>query len=230
MSETFDTELAARIEHTILRPDATAEDVAATCAEALAWHCAGVCVNSNMVVEARRAMGPTGLVVATIGFPFGVVRGSLKAWEADLAVQDGAQEIDMVVNLGFLKAGDWKAVCDDVATVQSAIGDSAKLKVIVETGALTRDEKIQVGRMLRDMGIDYIKTSTGYFKETGATVEDVALFKNLIKGYPGVKIKASGGIHTYDQAQMLVAAGADRLGMSKTQQVLFGVNSPTLGR
>lgn len=201
--------LAKAIEHTLLRPDASLEDVQKILAEAVNWGCFGVCVQPYWVSALRESPVP---VISVTGFPFGSDRPDHKAHGAATARDDGAAEIDMVVNLGALKSGDWAAFGADIAAVRAAIPDLV-LKTILETGLLTDEERDEAARIARAEGVDILKTCTGYCSR-GATVEDV---QALIKFGP---VKASAGIRTREQAEALMAAGATRLGTSAAQAIL----------
>ncbi len=201
--------LARRIEHTILKPTATAEDVQRAYDDAARWRCIGFCVHPHWL------SGLTGHdveLVSVAGFPFGLDATETKADAAARAVGDGASEIDMVINLGALKSGDWSSVARDVAKVRGAIPDAA-LKVILETGVLTDAERDRAARVCMQEGADFLKTSTGYGPR-GATVADVVA---LCEFGP---VKASAGIRTRAQAEELIAAGAARLGCSGTAAIL----------
>ena len=184
--------------------------------EAIEWGCAAVCVNSGNVELLRERCEKRISIASTIGFPLGACSTASKVREAEKALEDGAQEIDMVVNLGWLKSLEWDWVENDIKEVRKAVPGG--LKVIVETGALTGDEKERVLEVVMGAGADYIKTCTGFYSGSNATLEDVKLFKRLSKG--AIKIKASGGINDKDFAAELVEAGADRLGMSRSVVLL----------
>jgi len=201
--------LAQAIEHTLLRPDASETDVRQTLAEAVDWSCFGVCVQPFWVATLRDAPIP---VISVTGFPFGADRPDHKAHGAATARDDGAAEIDMVINQGAIKSGDWKAVAADIAAVRAAIPDLV-LKTILETGLLTDDERDEAARIARAEGVDILKTCTGYCSR-GATVADV---EALVKFGP---VKASAGIRTREQAEALMAAGATRLGTSAARAIL----------
>jgi deoxyribose-phosphate aldolase len=210
--------LARWVDHTLLRPDATEADVRRVCQEARRWGCASACVNARFVPAAHEELaGSTTVVCAVVGFPLGAMPSAAKAFEASWAVQHGAREIDMVLALGELKAGNDHAVWADVRAVREAAGESTVLKVILETALLTDEEKVLAAAIAVAAGADFVKTSTG-FGPGGAKVEDVRLLRQAV-GH-GVGVKASGGIGTYEEACALLAAGADRLGMSRTLAVL----------
>lgn len=202
-------ELARRIDHTLLRPDATRAEVEAAAAEAAEWGCFGVCVQPYWVKALADGPAP---VISVAGFPFGSDPKENKAGAAARAVWDGAAEIDIVLNLGALKSGDLAEVSADVAAVRAAIPGKV-LKVILETGLLAREEMETAARICIDEGADFVKTCTGYGPR-GATVEDVEILRAF------GPVKASAGIRTYEQAAALVAAGAERLGTSGTAAIL----------
>jgi deoxyribose-phosphate aldolase len=203
--------LASYIDHTLLKPDATVEDIIKLCAEAEQHEFAAVCVNPIYVDLAAHCLAGTGVKTATvIGFPLGASFTETKVAEAKEAVLRKANELDMVINIGAAKAGLWEAVTEDIRQVVKA-ADGAVVKVIIETGLLTDDEKRHACQAVLDAGAQYVKTSTG-FGPGGATVEDVRLLKQVVGDKIG--IKASGGVRTKEQAQELIAAGATRLGTS----------------
>ena len=203
--------LAKFIDHTILKPEATAHDVTRLCSEAKAHQFAAVCVNPCYVELAATLLAGTGVKVATvIGFPLGANLGVVKAFEAKLAVEQGADEVDMVINIGAAKLGQWDVVLSDIKEVVAG-AEGHTVKVIVETSLLTDEEKRTVCQVVLDSGAHYIKTSTG-FSTGGATVPDIALFKSIVGDQIG--IKASGGVRTREDAEALVAVGATRLGTS----------------
>lgn len=202
-------DIAATIEHTLLRCDASREDVERLLAEAVDWRCHGVCVQPFWVSTLRDAPLP---VISVTGFPFGADRADHKAHGASTARDDGAAEIDMVVNVGALKSGDWNAFAADIAAVRKAIPDLV-LKTILETGVLTGAERDRAAEIAIAEGVDMLKTSTGYGPR-GATVEDV---EALVRFGP---VKASAGIRTRVQAEALIAAGATRLGTSAAAVIL----------
>ncbi|MBR5534656.1 MAG: deoxyribose-phosphate aldolase [Ruminiclostridium sp.] len=203
-------EILSRVDHTILAPTATWEQVKKICQEGMDFGTASVCIPPRHVRRAAEFVGDKLKICTVIGFPNGYNMPEVKVFETEDAIRCGADEIDMVVNLGLVKAGDWEGVLSEI----KAIKDSCRgriLKVIVEACQLTREEKIALCRVVTMSGADFIKTSTG-FSTGGATVEDVALFKEHIG--PDVRIKAAGGIRTFEQAQAMIEAGADRIGAS----------------
>jgi deoxyribose-phosphate aldolase len=213
-------ELAAVIDHTLLDPAATNHDVLMACEIARRNACAAVCLNSNRVALARKTLGTSQVgIAAVVGFPFGASHIDAKAHETRLAVEDGATEIDMVIDIGRLKDGDLDAVRSDIrSVVQLAAGRS--VKVILECSRLTDDEKRTGCRLAVEAGAVFVKTSTGYLGH-GATIHDVSLLRAAVGDAIGVK--ASGGIVYYEDAVAMLAAGASRLGCSHTQQVLDSI-------
>ncbi len=211
------TELAALVDHTLLKPESTADDVAALIAEAAELGTFSVCVSPNQLPVAV----PKGLAVATVcGFPSGAHQSEVKAAEAARAVADGAGEVDMVVNLKLVKEGDFEGVREDIAAVRAAC-PGALLKVIIESAALTDGEIVACCEASEAAGADYVKTSTGFHPAGGASVDAVAIMAATVGGRLGVK--ASGGIRTTEAALAMVAAGATRLGLSGTRAILEGL-------
>jgi deoxyribose-phosphate aldolase len=203
------------IDHTLLKPTAVWEEVRTACAEALEKKAASVCIPPSFVGRAREAFGALN-ICTVIGFPLGYHTRRIKVEEARAAIAEGAGEVDMVINLGDLKAGDFDAITAEIGAVRDAAAGKV-LKVIVETCYLTGEEKIALCGCVTRAGADYIKTSTG-FGSAGAALEDVKLFAQHIG--PGVKIKASGGISTLEELEAFVAAGAGRIGTSRGKQIL----------
>lgn len=205
-------ELAKTIDHTLLKPDATAEQIRKICAEAREYHFASVCVNpSRIALVAEELKGTDVTPCCVVGFPLGAIPSESKAAEAAVAVKNGAREIDMVINIGAAKDGDWALVESDIAAVKAACGSGAKLKVIIETCLLTDDEKVQACQAAMRAHADFVKTSTG-FSKGGATVEDVRLMRGAVG--PDMGVKASGGIHNRAEALAMLEAGASRIGAS----------------
>ena len=202
--------ILARVDHTLLSPTATRDELYALCDDARRFSCASVCVPPALVNAAFRYLKGRLPVCTVIGFPNGYHSTAAKVAEARLAIEDGATELDMVVNLGMVKEGDFAAVTAEIAALKAVCGDLV-LKVIVETCLLTEAEKIALCDCVSNAGADFIKTSTG-FSKGGATVEDIRLFKAHVA--ETVKIKAAGGIRTFEAAEALLAAGADRIGAS----------------
>ena len=209
------SEILSHIDYTNLKQDAKWKDIAQLCEEALTHHTASVCIPSCYVRRAKQAY-PALNVCTVIGFPLGYQPASVKQFEACEAAADGADEIDMVINVSALKSGDDDTVLNEIAAVRKACGGQV-LKVIIETCLLTEDEKIRACRLVTEGGADYIKTSTGFAK-AGADLADIALFRQHIGS--GVKIKAAGGIRTREQMEAFLAAGCDRIGCSAAK-ILF---------
>ncbi len=213
-------ELFSYVDHTLLKPEATPEQIAALCAEAAEHGTASVCVNGSYVVLAKKLLDGKAKVCAVIGFPLGAMSTAAKAFEAAEAIRDGADEIDMVIHIGQLKAGNTDYVLEDIKAVKAAIGDHI-LKVIIETCLLTEEEKITMCRLVTESGAEYIKTSTG-FSTGGATFDDVRLFAEHVG--EGVKIKAAGGIRSREDMEEFLRLGASRLGTSSAVKILCGKN------
>lgn len=218
-SLTSATKIAALIDHTILRADATRQDVIRLCEEARRFGFASVCVNSFWVpVVAAELRGTAVKVCSVVGFPLGAMSTGAKRTEAEIAVRDGAREIDMVMNAGALKTGDHDAVRSDMeAVVRAAHAGGAIVKVILETCLLTDEEKVTACRIAQAAGAAFVKTSTG-FGSGGATPEDVALMRKTVG--PSMGVKASGGIRTLDDLRRMVAAGANRIGASAGVKII----------
>jgi len=206
-------ELARYIDHTLLKPEATAEQIKQVCREALQYHFASVCVNPSYVeLVARELSGSDVKTCSVVGFPLGATLPEVKAFEAEKAIELGAQEIDMVMNIGALKSGDEELVGRDIeAVVEVAHGRNALVKVIIEAALLTDDEKVKACLIAKRAGADYVKTSTG-FGPGGATVEDVKLMRATVG--PSMGVKAAGGIRTLEKALAMIEAGANRIGAS----------------
>ena len=218
MSSGSDEEsVRAAIEHTLLAATATAADVDVLCVQALEHRFAGVCVNPIHVTRCRdRLVGSGVRVVTVVGFPLGASLQRVKAFECELAIADGADEIDMVMQLGAARAGDWEAVARDVSSVVSAAG-GRPVKVILETAALSDAEKARACAIAERCGAAYVKTSTGH-GAGGADERDVRLLKQIVGDR--LRVKASGGIRTAAQARAMIDAGADRLGTSAGVQII----------
>jgi deoxyribose-phosphate aldolase len=212
-----DTAIAGMIDHTLLKADATADEIRKLCDEARKYHFASVCVNSGNVARAKALLANSGVMVcAVVGFPLGAMASSAKAYEAKEAVRAGADEIDMVLNVGALKSRDYATVTDDIRKVVEGARPS-KVKVILETGMLTSEEKVIAISLSKVAGAHFVKTSTG-FGPGGATVEDIALMRRLVGKELGVK--ASGGVRTHDDAEKMRAAGASRIGASASVAIV----------
>ena len=213
-------QLAAYIDHTLLKPDATAKDIEKLCAEAQTHHFYSVCVNGSRVELARHLLEDSGVHVAcVVGFPLGAGIPDAKRFETEAAVDDGAQEIDVVLNLGQLKDGNDKFVLRELRDVVQA-ADGNPVKVIIETCLLMRAEKIRACRLVVDSGAQFVKTSTG-FSTGGATVDDVKLMRETVG--PNFGVKASGGIRDTQTALAMIAAGATRLGTSASVAIVNGL-------
>lgn len=204
------SEILKHVDHTALSPTTTRGDIRALCDDAITYGCASVCIPAAYVRDAKRYVGERMKVCTVIGFPNGYDTSAAKAFMAADAVKNGADEIDMVINLGWVKDEKFADVEAEIAMVKSAAGGRV-LKVIIETALLSREEKIRLCDAVTKAGADYIKTSTG-FAGGGATFEDVLLMKEYVG--KDVRIKAAGGIRTMDDAETFLALGADRLGTS----------------
>ncbi len=204
-------------DHTLLRPDAAKEDVIKVCAEAKEHGFASVCVNEYYTSVVKNELEGTDInTCIVVGFPLGAVSSEVKAFETALAVKNGADEIDMVINVGALKEKKYDYVRDDIKAVRNECSGRI-LKVIIETCLLTDEEKEKACLLAVEAGADFVKTSTG-FSTGGATVHDVALMKRVVGNR--AKVKASGGIRDYNTAQAMIEAGADRLGTSATVKIV----------
>ncbi len=214
-------QLAGMIDHTVLKPEATPEVIDKACAEAREYHFAAMCVNPCYVRRVAQALAGSGVAVCSVvGFPLGASLPEAKAFEAERAIRDGASEIDMVIAVGALKAGDYATVRDDIAAVAAACRQGgALLKVIIETAYLTDLEKAIACLLIVEAGADFAKTSTG-FGPGGATEHDVRLMRAAVG--PDLGVKAAGGVRTYDQAVAMVRAGATRIGASAGPAILAG--------
>ena len=204
--------IASYIDHTLLKPDATGEQIDQLCAEAREYDFASVCVNPYYVARCVKNLKGTDVKVCTVvGFPLGATTAESKAFEALQAIASGAKEIDMVMNVCAMKSGHTKAIEQEIQALAAAVEGQAILKVIIETCLLTDEEKNQACRIARRSGADFVKTSTG-FSTGGATVEDIALMHKAVGAKLGVK--ASGGIRDYATAKAMIEAGATRIGAS----------------
>ena len=201
--------IAKMIDHTMLKADATTETIKKYCSEAKEYGFASVCVNTcHVPLVAEELKGSDVKVCCVVGFPLGAMSTAAKAFEAKTAVQEGADEVDMVINVGGMKDGNYEMVKSDIKAVVDA-SEGRTVKVIIETCLLTKDEIVKACELSVEAGADFVKTSTG-FSTGGALVEDVALMKKTVGDR--AKVKASGGIRTYEQAMELINAGADRIG------------------
>lgn len=217
------SELAGKIDHTLLKPDASREQLIKVCDEAKQFNFAAVCVNSaNIPLVARQLKGSPVKPIAVVGFPLGAASSQAKAFEAREAIRAGAEEIDMVINIGALRSKDYKLVHDDIRTVVEA-SKPHKVKVIIETAQLNDEEKVIACTLAKTAGAAFVKTSTG-FGGGGATVEDVALMRRVVGS--DMEIKASGGIRTQEDAEKMIKAGADRIGASASVAIVTGKKAP----
>ncbi len=209
-------EITSIVDHTLLLQTSTWDEIKGICDDAMAYGTASVCIPPCYVKAANEYMQGKIPVCTVIGFPNGNCATQTKVFEARQAIADGATEIDMVINVGMLKAGNEQYVLDEIKQVKEACGDLI-LKVIIETCLLTEEEKITMCKLVTESGADFIKTSTG-FSTAGATFEDIALFKKYVG--EGVKIKAAGGISSIADAERFIELGADRLGTSRIIKIL----------
>jgi deoxyribose-phosphate aldolase len=213
--------MARYIDHTLLKPEATADEIDQLCREAEQYHFASVCINPTWVKRAAENLRGTSVPVCTvIGFPLGATTPEIKAMEARRALRDGAREVDMVLNIGALKSADYDLVRTDIEKVVDAAHDGGALcKVILETALLTDEEKVIASSLAKQARADFVKTSTG-FGPGGATVYDVALMRETVG--PEMGVKASGGVRTTDDAEDMIAAGATRIGASAGIEIVGG--------
>jgi deoxyribose-phosphate aldolase len=216
-----DKSLAHTIDHTLLKPDATQDQIAQLCFEARKHGFASVCVNPAHVKLCADLLKGSGVPVCTvIGFPLGATPTDVKVFEAHQAIREGASELDMVINVGALKSRDYELVRGDIAALARAChAGNAILKVIIEAAFLTDEEKVIACQLAKVAGADFVKTSTG-FGPSGATPEDVALMRRVVG--PSMGVKAAGGIRTYSDAQKMIAAGASRIGASASVKIIQG--------
>ena len=208
-------EMLTYVDHTLLKPTATWNQIKTLCEEAIKYHTASVCISCSFISRAHEAFPELNLCTV-VGFPLGYSTTASKLFETREALHNGASEIDMVVNLGDVKEGNFDKVTQEIRELKKACGDKI-LKVIIETCYLTEEEKIELCHCVTDGGADFIKTSTG-FGSAGATFDDIKLFREHIG--PGVKIKAAGGIRTYEDIVTYIELGCDRLGCSAAIKVL----------
>ena len=210
----------AHVDHTLLKPTATWEQIKVLCDEAITWGMASVCVPASFVKPIVETYKDKVTVCTVIGFPLGYDTTAAKVFQAQEAIANGVTEVDMVINLGWAKEGAFDRVTEEIKKVKAAVG-SKVLKVIVETCYLTEEEKIALCRCVTDAGADFIKTSTG-FGTAGATLADVQLFKQHVG--PDVRVKAAGGIRTAEDMEAYLAAGCDRIGASAAIKAYEGRN------
>ena len=209
-------EILAKVDHTLLKQTATWEEIKRICEEAKTYHTATVMVPSCFISRIKETYGEVVKAATVVGFPNGNCNTAAKIAETAQALADGAEEIDMVINIGALKAGDTEYVTEEIKALKKLCGERV-LKVIVETCFLTEEEKIAACKCVTEAGADFIKTSTG-FGSAGATLEDIKLFKEHIG--PKVQMKAAGGIHTREEMEAFIEAGCTRLGASAAVKVL----------
>ncbi|MBB6693428.1 deoxyribose-phosphate aldolase [Cohnella xylanilytica] len=213
-------QLAGYIDHTLLKPESTRDAIEKLCEEAKAYRFATVCVNPYWVGLAAKLLAGSGVGVTTVvGFPLGATTTKAKAAETEDAIANGATEIDMVINVGALKSGLYDEAEKDIAGVVAASGGRAVVKVILETGLLTDEEKVKGCELSKSAGADFVKTSTG-FGPGGATAEDIALMRRTVG--PGMGVKASGGVRDADACRAMIAAGATRIGASSSVAIVSG--------
>lgn len=210
-------EIAAYIDHTLLKPDATVVDLNMLCEQAIRFGFYGVCVNPSKVsLVSKKLEGERPVPVSVVGFPLGASRSNVKAYETKVAIEDGAREIDTVMNLGAFRSGDEKTVLNDVQAVVNA-AEGYPVKVILESALLSGDEIVRACKICVDGGAKFVKTSTG-FGPGGATVEAVKLMRQTVG--PDIGVKASGGIATYEHALAMIEAGANRIGASASVSII----------
>ncbi len=209
------TKILSICDHTLLQPNASWDEIRELCDDAVRYGTASVCIPLCYVRSAHEYLGDRMPVCTVIGFPHGNVTEKAKVFEAEEAVREGAAEIDMVINIGMLKSGEYDYVAHEIGEIRKAT-EGRILKVIIETCLLSEDEKIRMGKIVTDSGADFIKTSTG-FSTAGATFDDVRLFRDHIGS--NVKIKAAGGIATLDDAEKFIELGASRLGTSRIVKI-----------
>ncbi len=209
-------DILCHVDHTLLKQESTWEQIKSICDDGVAYGCASVCIPASFVKQAADYLNGKLAVCTVIGFPNGYSTTAVKVFETRDAIANGADEIDMVIHIGWAKEGRWDDLEQEIRAVKAACGEHI-LKVIIETCLLTDEEKVQLCRVVTAAGADYIKTSTG-FSTAGATREDVALFRAHVG--PNVKIKAAGGISSLQDARDFLALGADRLGTSRIVKIV----------
>lgn len=209
-------EIFGHIDHTLLKATATWEQIQALCDEAVQYGTASVCVPPSYLRRIKEAYGDKINLCTVIGFPLGYNTTAVKEYEVKEAIDDGADEVDMVINLGDVKNGEFERVTKEIRTLKAAAGDKI-LKVIIETCYLSEEEKIRLCACVTEAGADFIKTSTG-FGTAGATIEDIRLFKQHIG--PGVKMKAAGGVKTRGDLELFLGEGCERIGTSSAVKLL----------
>ena len=213
--------ILSKCDHTLLAQTATWEEIKAICDDGMKYHTASVCIPASFVKQAKDYVGENLPICTVIGFPNGYDTTAAKCFMASDAVDNGADEVDMVINIGWAKEGKWDDITKEIAAIKKACKGKL-LKVIIETCLLTDEEKIALCKCVSDSGADFIKTSTG-FSKAGATFADVALFAKHVA--PHVKIKAAGGISSLEDAEKFIALGADRLGTSRIVKIAKGLEN-----
>ena len=215
------SQILSKCDHTLLAQSATWADIRAICDDGMKYKTASVCIPASFVKQAKDYVGENLAICTVIGFPNGYATTKSKCFMASDAVENGADEVDMVINIGWAKEGKWSDITAEIAAIKQACHGKL-LKVIIETCLLTDEEKIALCKCVSDSGADYIKTSTG-FSTAGATFADVALFKQHVA--PHVKIKAAGGISSLEDAEEFIRLGADRLGTSRIVKIAKGLSN-----
>ncbi len=213
-------DILAKCDHTLLGQTATWAEIQAICDDGMKYETASVCIPASYVKQAKEYVGEKLAICTVIGFPNGYATTASKCFMASDAVDNGADEVDMVINIGWAKDGKWDAITEEIAAIKKAC-KGRLLKVIIETCLLTDEEKVALCKCVSDSGADYIKTSTG-FSKAGATFADVELFAKHVA--PHVKIQAAGGISSLEDAEKFIALGADRLGTSRIVKIAKGLN------
>lgn len=212
------SEILKHVDHTLLKAVATWEDIQKICDESIEFNTASICIPACYISRINEKYGDKVNICTVVGFPLGYSKTEAKVLEAKQAIENGANEIDMVINISDVKNGDYDKVTAEIKALKEAVGDKI-LKVIIETCYLTEEEKIAMCKSVTDAGADYIKTSTG-FGTGGATIEDIKLFKQHIG--PNVKIKAAGGVKTVEDLEMFINEGCDRIGTSSAINLIKG--------
>ena len=211
-------EILKHVDHTLLKPIATWEDIQKICDESIEYNTASICIPACYISRINEKYGDKVNICTVVGFPVGYSTTEAKVLEAKQAIENGANEVDMVINISDVKNGDYDKVTAEIKALKEAVGDKI-LKVIIETCFLTEEEKIAMCKCVTDAKADYIKTSTG-FGTAGATIEDIRLFKKYIG--PNVKMKAAGGVKTVADLEMFINEGCDRIGTSSAVNMLKG--------
>ena len=214
-------DILAKCDHTLLLQQSTWAEIKAICDDGMKYATASVCIPASFVKQAKEYVGDKLAICTVIGFPNGYATTAAKCFMAADAIANGADEVDMVINIGWAKEGKWEEITSEIAAIKDACGDKI-LKVIIETCLLSDQEKIALCKCVSDSGADYIKTSTG-FSKAGATFADVELFAKHVA--PHVKIKAAGGISSLEDAEKFIALGADRLGTSRIVKIAKGLEN-----